>query len=149
MDVITVYADGGCRGNGKPKNIGGWGTLIKFPNVDTEGWGHEINTTNNRMELISCIKALEIVTERDIPIKVVMDSEYVVKGVNGRVKSWLQRKNNEFKNKDLWLELLYRVREYKNITFTHCYGHADTEGNIRADKLANRAMDELKRKGII
>jgi len=149
MNVIHIYCDGGCRGNGKEINIGGFGIVLKYKDQIKEIYGSTRNTTNNIMELTSCIEALKIITDQTIPVEVIMDSQYVVKGMNEWIDNWIKRgwktsQKKPVENKALWQELLNLKNEFKDIIFTHCKGHADNEGNIRADELANIAMDEVK-----
>lgn len=146
---IYIWCDGGCRGNQFDENIGGWGALLKYKENIKELKGNTKNTTNNIMELTSCIKALESLTRKDIPVEVIMDSQYVIKGINEWINGWIKKgwktsQKKPVENKELW-QTLYKLKEqFTNIKFNHCKGHADNEGNIRADELANLAMDEIK-----
>lgn len=148
MDNIYVYCDGGCRGNQFDDNIGGWGVVLVYKEYVKEFYGNEVNTTNNKMELTSCIKALKVIKDKTIPIVVTMDSQYVIKGINEWIYGWLKKKwktstGKPVENKELWQELLDLKRQFNYIEFIQCRGHADNEGNIRADELANIAMDEI------
>jgi|LSQX01.3.fsa_nt_gb ribonuclease HI len=103
------------------------------------------------MELISCINSLKHIKKRDIPVMVITDSQYVVKGMNEWLSGWIRRgwinsRGNPVENKGLWMELLNLKNEFKDIEFAYCKGHANTPGNIRADILANMAMDEAQNK---
>lgn len=82
--MITVYVDGGSRHNGKENNIGGWAAILKYKNYKKEIKGAAINTTNNKMELLSMIKALESIKTTNIPITVYSDSSYVLNGISGK-----------------------------------------------------------------
>jgi ribonuclease HI len=149
MDKVYIFADGGCRGNGKEHNTGGWGVLLKYKDNIKEIYGGIKDTTNNIMELTSCIEALKTLKNKDIPIEVTMDSQYVIKGMNEWIQGWIKKgwRNSQKKpveNKELWLQLWELRNQFKDITFVHCDGHADNEGNNRADELANIAMDEVK-----
>jgi ribonuclease HI len=147
MDEVVIYADGGCRGNQNKSNIGGWGVLLTYKDTIKELYGSAINTTNNIMELTSAIQALKSIKRHDIPIRVIMDSQYVVDGINKWTYSWV--KNNwktsnkkPVANKELWQELLLLKSYFSDIQFAKCKGHDNCSGNIRADELANIAMDE-------
>ncbi|MDF2879392.1 MAG: ribonuclease, partial [Clostridia bacterium] len=148
LDKIYIYCDGGCRGNGKENNVGGWGVYLSYKNTTKELYGGTKNTTNNIMELTSCIEGLRAITKKDIPVEVVMDSAYVVKGITEWVHNWIKKgwmtsQKKPVENKELW-ETLYKLRkEFSNITFIQVKGHASNAGNNKADELANRAMDEL------
>lgn len=149
MDKIYVFADGGCRGNGQENNIGGWGVVLKYKDKVKELYGATKNTTNNIMELTSCIEALKAIKNKTIPVEVTMDSQYVIKGINEWIYSWLKKNwiNSQKKpveNKELWQELYNLKQQFADIKFVQCKGHADNEGNNRADKLVNLAMDNLK-----
>ena len=104
--MIKIYTDGACKGNPGP---GGWGALIDDGNVQNEIFGGEDNTTNNRMEIMAVIMALETI-EVDDEITVFTDSKYVQKGINEWIKNWKingWRSSNKkpVKNKDLWIQL--------------------------------------------
>ncbi len=147
--MIQVYCDGGCRNNQSKANIGGWGVVLQYKDNIKEIYGSTINTTNNIMELTSCIEALKTITNKSIPVIVNMDSQYVVKGMNEWINNWIKKgwktsQKKPVENQKLWQELLKLKNEFKDIKFVHCKGHADNKGNIRADELANIAMDEIK-----
>ena len=149
MDKIYAFADGGCRGNQFDTNIGGWGVVLKYRNHLNEFYGNTKNTTNNIMELTSCIEALKAINDKEIPTEVTMDSQYVVKGINEWIHGWIKKgwRNSQKKpveNKALWQELYSLKNEFKDITFIQCKGHSDNEGNNRADELANIAMGEIE-----
>ncbi len=144
--VNWVYADGGCRNNQSRENVGGWGVLLINGDSRTELKGAARNTTNNKMELTSCINALRAIKDKSIKTIVVMDSQYVIKGINEWMAGWIKKgwKSSQKKpveNKELWQEILELKGQFEDITFQHCYGHGDNEGNNRADALANEAMD--------
>ena len=145
---MTIYCDGGCRANGKYDSIGGYGIIKQYLGEIEEMCGAEVGTTNNRMELIACIEALKSVEDKHIPVQIITDSKYVVLGLsewrfNWEKNNWLTHNRTEVKNKDLWLELISLVEEFDIIGIQHCYGHSTTEGNNRADELANQAMDHI------
>ncbi len=147
-DTLFIYCDGGCRGNQSRINIGGWGVYMVYNKHTKEMYGGTKNTSNQKMELISCINALKSVKKKDIPVVVVSDSQYVIKGITEWVNGWIRRnwrnsKDEPVGNKELWVEFLALKETFRNISFRHCKGHGNTEGNIKADLLANRAMDEI------
>ena len=100
------------------------------------------------MELTSCIRGLEAIHKRDIPVEVVMDSQYVISAFNEKwLEDWMkrgwQKKNNKpVINQDLWMILVALVKEFADIKFIKCLGHSGFAGNERADALANIAMKE-------
>lgn len=81
-DVIYLYCDGGCRGNQNQTNVGGWGVLLQYKGTEKELFCGTKNTTNNRMELTSAIEGLKAIKNKSIPVEVVMDSQYVIKGIS-------------------------------------------------------------------
>jgi len=151
MDLIQVWADGGCRNNqSKDNNIGGWGVVLNYNSgqLIKELKGATRNTTNNIMELTSCIKGLEAIRDKTIITEVVMDSQYVITGINQWVDNWIKKgwrkaDKKPVENKELWQRLVQLKNEFREISFTKCVGHANNDGNNRADALVNEAMDEL------
>lgn len=149
LDKIYIYADGGCRGNQFKENIGGYGVLLQYKTNAKELKGATRNTTNNIMELTACIEGMKAITDKSIPTEVVMDSNYVITGINSWIYGWLKKEwrnsqGNLVENKELWQQLYALKNEFKDITFIKCKGHSNNEGNNRADKLANEAMDTLR-----
>lgn len=148
MEKVYVYCDGGCRGNGKKKNIGGWGVYLVYKGQAKCLCGGTKNTTNNAMELTSCVKGLESLKRKDLPVEVVMDSAYVINGITKWIFSWVRNgwmtsKKEPIENKALWQTLYELKKSFKSIEFTKVKGHASNVGNNKADELANKAMDDL------
>ncbi|MDR3323557.1 MAG: ribonuclease HI [Zoogloeaceae bacterium] len=144
MDEVTIYTDGACKGNPGP---GGWGALLRFAGREKELWGGEPDTTNNRMELIAVIRALEAL-KRPVRACVHTDSKYVQQGISAWIHGW--KKNGwktaakaPVKNADLWqrLDTLAAAHE---LQWLWVKGHAGHPENERADALANRGITELK-----
>ncbi|HID0768050.1 TPA: ribonuclease HI [Clostridium botulinum] len=152
-NTIIIYCDGGCRGNQKKNNIGGWGAILTQNGTDNnkEIYGNKINTTNNQMELTACIKSLEAIKEESrhiCNIEIHSDSAYLVNGMNSWINGWIKKnwRNSQKKpveNKELWQQILELTKQFKDVTFNKCKGHDGVELNERADELANIAMDEL------
>ncbi|MDD5578445.1 MAG: ribonuclease HI [Methylobacter sp.] len=143
-DPVIVYTDGACRGNPGP---GGWGVILKYKDKAKELYGGEQNTTNNRMELIAAIKALEALT-RPCSVQINTDSQYVLQGITDWITNWKKRgwKNaakKPVKNDDLWRRLDAAIQPH-NIEWLWVRGHSGDEGNERADALANLGIDSLK-----
>ena len=143
MQKITIYTDGGCRGNPGP---GGWGAILEYGAHRKELKGHAEETTNNRMELTAAIEALSGIT-RKCPIELYTDSVYVRDGISKWMANW--KKNNwrtankkAVKNKDLW-QALDELNNAHRVAWHWVKGHSGHPGNDRADELANEAMDEL------
>ena len=147
MDKVYIFCDGGCRGNQFKNNIGGFGAVIVYNNHVEELFGSKINTTNNVMELTSCIMALKYLQNKKCSVEVIMDSRYVVTGINEWILTWISdgwftSQKKPVENRELWEELLSLIFLIKDIKFSKCKGHSDNPGNNRADYLANKAMDE-------
>lgn len=154
---FTVNTDGGCRANGSPRAIGGWGVYIVNHQTGEEtdlfdGEGPGPTVTNNRMELMAVIQGLRAVPANGELI-VVTDSQYVQKGISEWIhgwkkKGWKTAAGKPVQNQDLWLELDALVLGRKNLKFEWVRGHAGHPGNERADALSNQAMDAVAaRKG--
>ena len=145
MKTVEVFTDGGCRGNPGP---GGWGAVLLFGEHERELKGSEDATTNNRMELLAAISALEALSE---PCRVVLttDSTYVKDGItkwirNWKANGWRTAAKKPVKNQDLWQKLDAECARHQ-VEWCWVKGHAGHPGNERADSLANTAMDELER----
>ncbi len=137
-DCIEVYTDGGAIGNPGP---GGYGAVIVKDGKKKELHGGYIHTTNNRMELTACIKAIEALSQTDRPVALFSDSSYVVNGIRkGWARGWRKRgwKKSDGKpavNPDLWERLLDLTADL-NISFHWVKGHAGHPLNERCDELA-------------
>lgn len=137
MKKVYIFTDGACSGNPGP---GGWGAVLRFGEVEKELSGFCDGTTNNRMELTACIKALQCLKE---PCEVVLttDSQYVVNGItkgwaaSWRRNGWKKADKKPALNSDLWAELLSLCETY-TVTFNWIKGHAGHEENERCDRLA-------------
>ena len=143
MKTVEVFTDGGCRGNPGP---GGWGAVLRFGGHERELRGSEENTTNNRMELLGAISALEAMTEPCVVI-LTTDSTYVKDGItrwirNWKANGWKTAAKKPVKNKDLWERLDAECLRHQ-VDWRWVKGHAGHPENERADGLANLAMDEL------
>ena len=146
--MITIYTDGSARGNPGP---GGWGAVVLSDDRTNELGGEEAHTTNNRMELMAAIKAIEFASENFTPfdpIEIYTDSEYVMKGITVWIKDWLKKNwkttgKKPVLNKDLWQKLLI-VTEEKEITWKYVSGHNGDTLNERCDEIATAFADGLE-----
>ena len=143
MSTVEIYTDGACRGNPGP---GGWGATLEMGEHFRELSGAVAMTTNNRMELMAVISALEAL-KRPVPIKLYTDSEYVRRGITEWLKSWKARgwktaDRKPVKNQDLW-ERLDAIASRHEIEWHWVKGHSGVPGNERVDRLANAAIDAL------
>jgi ribonuclease HI len=138
--VVEIYSDGACRGNPGP---GGWGVLLRYNGQEKELWGGEADTTNNRMELMAAIRALEALKRRS-RVRVYTDSLYVMKGISSWIKDWKRRgwrtaDKKPVKNEDLWRRLDELAAQH-DIEWHWVRGHAGHPENERADRLANKGI---------
>ena len=151
MPDLIAYTDGACSGNPGP---GGWGVLMIAREGETvvktrELNGGEADTTNNRMELLAAISALEAL-KRDTEITVVTDSAYVKNGVSQWIHGWKRNgwktaDRKPVKNVDLW-QRLDEARLRHRVTWEWIKGHAGHPENERADELARAGMAPFKPK---
>jgi ribonuclease HI len=142
-NLVEVFTDGACRGNPGP---GGWGALLRYGDKEKELYGGEANTTNNRMELMAAIMALESLN-RECQVRLTTDSEYVKNGITQwlpkwKARGWRTANKTPVKNADLW-QRLDRAAAQHNVQWHWVRGHSGHAENERADQLANRGIDEL------
>ena len=138
MSQITIYTDGSSRGNPGP---GGYGTILIAGQHRKELSGGYRLTTNNRMELMAVITALEALKKPGMHLTIYSDSQYVVKAINeGWLKNWLRTDFKGKKNRDLWL-MYHMLAQPHQIKFVWVKGHADNAFNNRCDELATEAAD--------
>lgn len=137
MKTVRIYTDGACSGNPGP---GGWGAVLEYGDKRREISGGDAATTNNRMELMAFIAALQVLKE---PCNIVLcsDSKYLIDGLakgwakGWRARGWVKADKKPALNSDLWAKLLDLTQEH-NISFEWIKGHAGHEQNERCDTLA-------------
>ena len=140
--LVEIFTDGACRGNPGP---GGWGALLRCNGKSKELYGADKLTTNNRMELMAAIKALESLTKRS-KVDLTTDSQYVRQGITAWMKNWKLRgwktaSKAPVKNKDLWQRLDAAAAQH-DVSWHWVRGHTGHPENELADQLANKAIDE-------
>ena len=145
MDEVVIYTDGACKGNPGP---GGWGAWLKAGTHEKELFGGEAETTNNRMELLAVIKALEAL-KRPCAVTIWTDSSYVQQGMTNwlagwKAKGWRTASKQPVKNVDLWQALDAAAARHQ-VEWRWVKGHAGHEGNEKADQLANRGVEAALR----
>ena len=143
LDKIVIYTDGACRGNPGP---GGWGAILQYGDHEKELYGAERETTNNRMELMAAICALEEL-KRPCDVTLTTDSQYVKKGITEWLESWKRRgwktaDKKPVKNQELW-QRLEKATETHKIHWKWVKGHSGHPENERVDQLANLAIEEM------
>jgi ribonuclease HI len=136
--IVHIWTDGACKGNPGP---GGWGALLRYGKTERELCGGEAHTTNNRMELLAAISALEAL-KRPCIVHLTTDSQYVRQGMlewltNWRRKNWRRADGKPVKNADLWMRLDEAAARH-DMHWHWIKGHAGHPENERADDLANR-----------
>lgn len=152
MQKVTIYTDGSARGN--PDGPGGYGAILRY--VDSRGEVHERElsqgyekTTNNRMEMMGVIAALEAL-RRPCQIDLYTDSQYVVNAFekgwirNWQKNGWKTASKEPVKNKELW-ERMLKAASGHDLTFHWVKGHAGHPENERCDKLATEAADRMRK----
>jgi len=140
---VEIFTDGACKGNPGP---GGWGALLRFGDQEKELCGGDALTTNNRMELMAVIAALDAL-KRPCHVRLHTDSQYVQKGISEWIhgwkqKNWMTSARKPVKNDDLWKQLDALGAKH-HIEWIWVKGHAGHPGNERADALANRGVPPL------
>jgi ribonuclease HI len=140
--VVDVYTDGACSGNPGP---GGWGAVLRWGEVETEMCGGEPATTNNRMELLAAIMALEAL-KRPVKVRLHTDSQYLRDGITRwihawKARGWVTADRKPVKNVDLWQRLDEACRRH-DVEFHWVRGHAGHPENERADALARKGLNE-------
>jgi ribonuclease HI len=145
MDKVEVFTDGACSGNPGP---GGWGAILRAKGSEKELSGAEADTTNNRMELMAVIAAMEAL-KRPCAVTITTDSQYVMKGMTEWLDGW-KRKNwrtankKPVKNVDLWQRLDAAIQSHQ-VDWQWVRGHDGHPENERADQLAVAARETLKK----
>ena len=141
---VKIFTDGACSGNPGP---GGWGAILRWNGTEKELKGGEPETTNNRMELMAAIQALETL-KRDVQADLYTDSTYVQKGITEWIHSWKNRgwktaAKKPVKNEDLWRRLDEAVARH-DVKWHWVKGHAGHAENERADELARMGLEEAR-----
>ena len=139
-DIVDIYTDGACKGN---PGVGGWGALLRTRGREREMFGGEAHTTNNRMELMGAIAALEALT-RHCHVRLHTDSKYVQQGISAWVHDWKKRgwktaDKKPVKNVDLWQRIDTALSHHR-VQWHWGKGHAGHAENERADQLARDGL---------
>ncbi len=142
-DVVEIHTDGACSGNPGP---GGWGAVLRYGAVEKELSGSEVRTTNNRMEMMAAIGALEAL-KRPSRVNLTTDSTYLRDGMTKWLAGWKRRgwktaDKKPVKNVDLWQRLEAAVEPHQ-VDWHWVRGHTGHAENERADKLARQAIAEM------
>ena len=140
---VEIFTDGACSGNPGP---GGWGVILRYGGHKKEMYGGEAWTTNNRMELMAAIQALEALT-RPTQVTLYTDSVYLRDGImkwvdTWKVNGWRTANKKTVKNVDLWLRLVSASGRHR-VEWIWVKGHAGHPENERADALARRGIEDI------
>lgn len=143
-NIVTIYTDGACKGNPGP---GGWGVFFQYKSKQKQLFGGELLTTNNRMELMATIQALENL-QHCCQVKLYTDSKYVLQGItdwmlNWKKNGWKTASKQAVKNEDLWRRLDAAIQRH-SIEWVWVKGHAGDSGNEMADFLANQGINTMQ-----
>jgi ribonuclease HI len=146
VKTVSIWTDGACSGNPGP---GGWGALLRFGEHEKELSGGEFETTNNRMELMAAIEALNALTQKCM-VELYTDSQYVKGGMTGWIHGWKKNgwktaSKKPVKNAELWQALDEAVSRH-TVNWHWVKGHAGHPENERADELARSGMEPYKLK---
>lgn len=141
---VEIFSDGACRGNPGP---GGWGALLRYQGKERSLSGAEPHTTNNRMELMAAIRALEAL-KRPCKVRLTTDSQYLRRGITEWLPGWKQRGwrtagKQPVKNVDLWQRLEAAANQHE-VEWHWVRGHSGHRENEIADQLANQAIDAMQ-----
>lgn len=141
-EQVEVFSDGACKGNPGP---GGWGALLRYSAHEKELWGGEADTTNNRMELMAVIQALETL-KRPSQVRVTTDSQYVKQGITAWMVRWKRNgwrtvDRKPVRNRDLWERLDQAVSRHQ-LEWRWVRGHGGHPQNERADRLARQGIPD-------
>lgn len=145
LKSVDIFTDGACKGNPGP---GGWGAILRYKEVEREISGGEVQTTNNRMELMALIKALELLKE-PCHVRVTSDSKYVLDALQKgwargwRARGWVKGDKKPALNPDLWERLLDLVEQH-DMEYHWIKGHAGHAENERCDELAVLAAEAVQ-----
>jgi ribonuclease HI len=140
-EIVEIYTDGACKGN---PGVGGWGVYLRYKGQEKELYGGDKSTTNNQMELMAAIMALETL-KRPCQIRLFTDSKYVLQGItewmdNWKARGWKTASRQPVKNVELWRRL-DAAKQVHQIEWVWVKGHSGDPGNERADRLANLGVE--------
>lgn len=145
MKQVTIYTDGACSGNPGP---GGWAAILKYKDIEREMSGGERQTTNNRMELLGVINALQALKEPCV-VELWSDSKYVIDALSKgwarswRARGWVKSDKKPALNTDLW-EILLPLTEKHEMHYHWVKGHAENKYNNRCDALAVAEREKFR-----
>ena len=142
--VVEIFTDGSCLGN---PGRGGWAALLRYKGKEKRLCGNQADTTNNRMELLAVIKALEAIRDPKIPIHLYCDSKYLLDGLSKylpkwRANNWRTSTKQAVKNRDLW-ERLDQLHSSLKVELKWVKGHSNHKENEEVDSLARSEAEKL------
>lgn len=147
MKSINIYTDGACSGNQNDQNIGGWGAVLEYGTHQKELFGGALNTTNNRMEMLALLHALNAITKENLTINVFSDSSYLMNCFrekwyeNWKKNNWKTSKKTDVENRDLWEQLIPFIYRH-HINFYRVKGHVNLKSkNTNRTALYNKFIE--------
>lgn len=147
MKKINIFTDGACSGNQNETNIGGYGAILQYGDHKKELYGGEINTTNNRMEMLALLEALKALKEENLEVHVFSDSSYLMNCFRERwyekwqKNNWMSSKKTPVENKDLWEPLLSFLNRQK-LNFYRVKGHVNLKSKtVNTDSLFKKFQE--------
>lgn len=147
MKIIHIYTDGACSGNQSEKNVGGWGAILEYGEHKKELYGGEMNTTNNRMEMMALLEALRAITKDNMILHCFSDSSYLMECftkkwyVKWQSNGWMTSNKTPVENKDLWEALLEQIPRQKQIKFFRVKGHLNLNNTKDLDKWFKKFLE--------
>lgn len=143
MKTVEIFTDGACKGN---PGVGGWGALLRYGKHEKKLYGGELETTNNRMELMAAIEGLRAL-KKSCQVELTTDSVYVKNGINEWLEGWKARgwktaSKKPVKNQDLWQQLDEEVARHQ-VNWHWVKGHSGHTENEIADELANLGVEKV------
>ncbi len=147
MKLVNIYTDGACSGNQLDENLGGWGAVLEYGDHEKTLFGGEANTTNNRMEMIALIRALEALSREGLRIRVFSDSSYLMNCFREKwyekwlKNNWMTSNKSPVENKDLWESLLSHLNKHE-FEFYRVKGHVNLSSKkINLDSYYNKFIE--------
>lgn len=138
--IVYIFTDGACSNNQSSENIGGWGAVLSYNGTTKELFGGEVNTTNNKMELMAVIEALKNLKSKALSLKIYSDSSYFVNCfkekwyVKWQLNGWMTSQKKPVENQGLWMELIELLESFESFECHRLKGHLDPKKSTEMKK---------------